>query len=148
MSADRYHGAQAGMKPNILFIVVDELRYPSVFPNGIHDVGGFLRRFMPATHRLLWQRGVKFAAHFTAGVACSPARGTLVTGLYSQQSWLLATILDSPSSKVSLQPVLSRVYPTYGKLLRRAGYETPQYRQMASFDPAQPSEHTSQGLWF
>jgi uncharacterized sulfatase len=103
MSADRYHGAQAGMKPNILFIVVDELRYPSVFPNGIHDVGGFLRRFMPATHRLLWQRGVKFAAHFTAGVACSPARGTLVTGLYSQQSgsWPRSSIRHRAKSRCS-----------------------------------------------
>jgi len=111
-------------QPNILFIVVDELRYPSVFPRGIHDVASFLKQFMPATYSL-WQQGVKFSGHYTAGCACTPARGTLVTGLYTQQSWLLITILDSPTTKVSIQPPLEREYPTYGKLLLTAGYYTP-----------------------
>jgi arylsulfatase A-like enzyme len=116
---------QGAAPPNILFILVDELRYPSVFPHGIDDAGGFLSQFMPNTYTLLWQPGVKFSGHFTAGVACTPARGTLITGLYTQQSWLLTTILDSPSTKIALQPVLRRHYPTYGRLLRRAGYQTP-----------------------
>ena len=113
-----------GSLPNILFILVDELRYPRVFPQGVNDAGEFLRRFMPNTYSL-WLRGVKFAGHYTAGTACTPARGTIVTGLYTQQSWELATILDSPTTKVSQQPVLSRAYPTYGKLLRQARYQTP-----------------------
>jgi hypothetical protein len=47
-------------RPNILFILVDELRYWRVpFPDGIHSVDGFLREFMPNTHKLLWERGVK-----------------------------------------------------------------------------------------
>ena len=93
--------AQAGPPPNILFILVDELRYWRVFPNGIQTVDQFLSTFMPNTSKLLWQPGVKFAGHFTAGTACSPARGTLVTGLYTQQSWMLATVLDSPTTTVS-----------------------------------------------
>lgn len=117
-------GAAKGPQPNILFILVDELRYPRVFPKGIHNAGDFFREFMPRTYSI-WAGGVKFAGHHTAAVACSPARGTLVTGLYSQQSWLLLTILDAPDTKVSLQPVLGREYPTYGKLLRNAGYRTP-----------------------
>jgi arylsulfatase A-like enzyme len=116
---------QGGAQPNILFILVDELRYPSVFPQGISDADGFLSQFMPNTYSLVWQKGVKFAGHYAAGVACTPARGTLITGLYTQQSWLLTTILDSPSTTISAQPVLKRHYPTYGKLLRGAGYQTP-----------------------
>src|SRR3954463_7153091 len=117
-------GTGAGRQPNILFILVDELRFPSVFPSGISTIDEFLARFMPNTYTL-WQKGVKFAGHYTAAVACSPARGTLVTGLYSQQTWLLTTILDAPDTQVSIQPVLGREYPTYGKLLRNAGYRTP-----------------------
>ena len=117
-------GPQGGPPPNILFILVDELRYPRVFPQGVDDAGEFLRRFMPHTYSL-WLQGVKFAGHYTAGAACTPARGTIVTGLYTQQSWELATILDSPTTTVSAQPVLHRDYPTYGKLLRQAGYQTP-----------------------
>ena len=119
------HGRHGGPPPNILFILVDELRFWRVFPQGINTVGEFLRAFMPNSYQSLWVPGVKFAGHYTAGVACTPARGTLITGLYTQQSWLLATILDSPTTTVSEQPVLNRAYPTYGKLLQQAGYQTP-----------------------
>ncbi|HEY1491387.1 MAG TPA: sulfatase-like hydrolase/transferase, partial [Steroidobacteraceae bacterium] len=117
--------AQAGPPPNILFILVDELRFWRVFPKGINNVGEFLQAFMPNTYQSLWAPGVKFAGQYTAGTACSPARGTLVTGLYTQQSWLLGTLFDVPTSTVSEQPVLNRAYPTYGKLLQQAGYQTP-----------------------
>ena len=117
-------GPAKGPQPNILFILVDEMRFPRVFPRGVDDAGDFLRKFMPRTYSL-WAGGVKFSGHYTAGVACSPACGSLISGLYSQQSWLLTTILDSPDTKVSIQPVLGRQYPTYGKLLRSAGYRTP-----------------------
>jgi arylsulfatase A-like enzyme len=115
-------------KPNILFIKVDELRFPSMFPAGISRgkaaVPEFLAKYMPNTYAL-WQRGVKFANHYTAATACTPARGVLITGLYSQQSWLTQTIKAGPFTNVSISPELNRVYPTYGKLLRDAGYLTP-----------------------
>jgi arylsulfatase A-like enzyme len=78
-------GPAKGPQPNILFILVDEMRFPRVFPRGVDDAGDFLRKFMPRTYSL-WASGVKFSGHYTAGVACSPARGTLISGLYSQQS--------------------------------------------------------------
>ncbi len=125
--ADRVPGPQ----PNILFVLVDELRFPSVFPSSItvtnpsQAVGDFLARYMPNVHGL-WQSGVKFASHYTAASACSPARGVLISGLYSQQSWLLQTIKSGlGASGVSPTPPLNPVFPTYGKLLRRAGYATP-----------------------
>jgi arylsulfatase A-like enzyme len=115
----------SGPKPNILFILVDELRYPSVFPSGVSSVDQFLASFMPNVYAL-WQRGVKFGSHYTAATACSPARGVLISGLYSQQSWLLQTIKNGLGlSRVSPTPPLNPVFPTYGKLLRRTGYETP-----------------------
>src|SRR3954454_17701195 len=86
----------AGPKPNILFILVDELRFPSVFPAGVNNVGDFLLRFMPNVYSRLWTQGVKFGRHYTAASACTPARGVLITGLYSQQSWLLLTLTNQP----------------------------------------------------
>jgi len=118
------HRAETG--PNILFVVVDEMRFPSVFPAGVKDAGQFLKRFMPNTYRL-WQNGVKFAKHFTAASACTPSRGVLITGLYSQQTWMMQTLTNGPNSKVSIPPVLDPVFPTYGKLLREAGYQTPYF---------------------
>jgi len=111
-------------KPNILFIMVDQLRFPSVFPQGVHGVNQFLARFMPNTHAL-WRAGVKFANHFGASSACTPSRGVIVTGLYSQQQWIAQTLTNAPGTKYSVVPVLDPGFPTYGKLLRRAGYQTP-----------------------
>ena len=110
-------------RPNILFILVDELRFPSVFPAGVNNVDEFLARFMPNVHSL-WQKGVKFGRHYTAASACTPSRGVLITGLYSQQSWLMLTLTNTPGQR-ALRHRSTRPIPTYGKLLRRAGYQTP-----------------------
>src|SRR2546421_4546237 len=81
------HGSPLpGPKPNILFILVDELRYPTVFPAAIKTVGEFLAKHMKNVHKL-WERGVKFGNYYTAANACTPSRGVLITGLYSQQNW-------------------------------------------------------------
>src|SRR4051794_13049492 len=101
--------------PNILFILVDQLRFPTVFPAGARNVDQFFAKFMPNLYKRLWTQGVKFDQHFTAASACTPARGVLISGLYSQQSWLAVTILATPNAHVSLSPVLNRAYPTYGK---------------------------------
>ena len=69
-------------------------------------------------------RGVKFGRHYTAASACTPSRGVLITGLYSQQSWLMLTLTNNPGQR-ALTPPLNPAYPTFGKLLRKAGYRTP-----------------------
>jgi arylsulfatase A-like enzyme len=120
-------GPVSGPQPNILFILVDELRYPTVFPDHIKTPGEFLRQFMPNVHKRIWKPGVKFGNHNTAANACTPSRGVLITGLYSQQQWLMTTILSTPYPNPPKlpQPVLNPAYPTYGKLLQAVGYRTP-----------------------
>jgi arylsulfatase A-like enzyme len=110
-------------RPNILFIIVDEMRYPKVFPTGINSAGEFLAKYMPKTYKL-WQRGVKFANHTISASACSPSRASLFTGLYSQQNWITQTIKDFPGARPE-QPQLDPTFPTYGSLLKSAGYDTP-----------------------
>jgi len=87
------------------------------------------RKLMPNFYRQIWTKGVKFYNYYTAANACTPARGTIISGLYSQQSWLMTTITAPPDPSPILlkQPVLNPAYPTYGKLLQKAGYQT-QYR--------------------
>ena len=117
-----------GPQPNILFILVDELRFPKwAFPDGVSDADGLFRRLMPNFYRHIWTKGVKFYNYYTAANACTPARGTIISGLYSQQSWLMTTIIAPPDPSPILlkQPVLNPAYPTYGKLLQKAGYQTP-----------------------
>lgn len=113
----------AERQPNILFIIVDETRFPSVFPAGINTAGDFLAAHMPNVYEL-WKHGVKFRRHYSAGVACSPGRAAIVTGLYPHQTWMLQTRKGSGGLGPPA-PSLKREFPTYGKILREAGYETP-----------------------
>ena len=113
---------EPGAKPNVIFILVDELRWPTVFPVGVNSAEEYFRRFMPKLYNYVWKRGVKFSNYHTAACACTPARGTIITGLYSHQSWLMTTILSNP-----MLPVLNPAFPTFGKILKGIGYNTPYY---------------------
>lgn len=106
-------------QPNIVFILVDEMRFPSVFPAGTSTPEGFLRTYMPNVFQL-WRHGVKFDGYYSSGNACSPARATIATGLYPHQQWLLAT-------RTVAGPSLQPKFPTYGRLLRGLGFQTPYF---------------------
>ena len=54
------------------------------------------------------QRRGSFASHYTAANDCTPARGTLLTGLYSHQTGCLVTGGST----------LAPAFPTWGTMLR------------------------------
>jgi arylsulfatase A-like enzyme len=93
--------------PNILVIMVDQLRTPQWFQTA-SSVG-----YMPNLARLR-SGAVSFARHYTAANDCTPARGALVTGLYSHQTGCLVTGGST----------LSPLFPTWGTMLREHGYTT------------------------
>jgi arylsulfatase A-like enzyme len=102
----RGHGA-----PNILVVLVDQLRTPQWFQNAAIAAG-----LMPNLARLR-RGGIYFASHYTAANDCSPSRAVLLTGLHSQQTGCLVT------SGSTLDPK----FPTWGSILREHGYETHYY---------------------
>ena len=53
-------------QPHILFILVDEMRYPMHFPGDVRTPDMFMKEFMPHTYELLWMPGVRFGNAFTA----------------------------------------------------------------------------------
>ena len=126
-------------RPNILVIMVDEMRDWQAFPDQ-----ATLNQAFPNLARL--QEGaVRFGRHYTASNMCSPARGSLVTGLYSHQTGLVLTqggnvddlrpgqgagdaatqAQATPAEdEAPPYPVLDPRLPTWGTLLRDQGYET------------------------
>jgi arylsulfatase A-like enzyme len=95
-------------RPNILVIMVDEMRSPRWFPPA-----ATLDAMLPNVASI--RRGaVSFERHYTASNNCSPARGALLTGLYSHQTGCLVT------GRSELDPG----FPTWGTLLRELGYQT------------------------
>ncbi len=100
--------------PNILVIIVDQLRTPHWSPG--QEV---LDSFLPAQAAL--RRGaVVFDSYYTAANACTPARSTLLTGLYTHQTGVFAT-------RAVNEPALHTGFSTWGHALREAGYQTNWY---------------------
>ena len=94
--------------PNVLVVVVDQLRAPQWFQTGAASAG-----LMPNLARLR-SGGVSFDSHYTAANDCSPSRGALLTGLYSHQTGCLIT------GGSTLDPG----FETWGTMLREHGYDT------------------------
>jgi arylsulfatase A-like enzyme len=105
-----------GNKPNILVIVVDQMRAPQWFPEPAK-----LNAILPNVARL--QRdSVSFASHYTAANACTPSRGVMTTGLYSHQTGCLFTTKFTVAGPTA--STLSPQFPTWGTMLREQGYKT------------------------
>jgi arylsulfatase A-like enzyme len=94
-------------QPNILVIVVDQLRAPQWF-----TASATLAQLLPSISRLRAE-GVSFERHYTASNDCSPARAALLTGLYTHQTGCMIT------GGSTLDPG----FPTWGAMLREYGYE-------------------------
>lgn len=94
--------------PNILVILVDQLRAPAWVPATVA-----LDALLPNIASLR-RESVSFERHYTASNDCSPSRGALLTGLYSHQTGCMITGRSE----------LSPGFPTWGTLLREMDYET------------------------
>ena len=101
------HAAQ----PNILTIIVDQLRTPVWMPTSFPPAA-----VMPNV-AALGERSVSFEGHYTAATDCSPSRSVLLTGLYTHQTGVMVT------GSGWLNPR----FPTWGTLLRKLGYQTAYY---------------------
>jgi len=130
--------AQTPDRPNILVILVDEMRDWQWFPEQ-----EALDEAFPNLARLQ-RHAVRFGRHYTAANMCTPARGALLTGLYSHQTGLVLTQggnvddlrgpgLIGPEATPEATPVdtgeppypaLDPRFPTWGTMLREQGYET------------------------
>lgn len=113
-------------RPNLLFLVTDQERYPRHWPAGWAEAN------LPNRKRLA-DSGLTFTRHFCNASMCSPSRATLFTGLYAEQHGVKEVLQygpppDDPSKRdptaqATLQPRLQ----TIGRMLLDAGYDV-QYR--------------------
>jgi arylsulfatase A-like enzyme len=104
--------AKSQRRPNILVIVVDEMRVPRWFPSQTE-----LDALLPNLARIR-NRATSFESHYTAANMCVAARGTMLTGLYGHQTGCMLTKAVADSS------TLSSKFPTWGTMLRQHHYET------------------------
>ena len=104
----RHSTVRRSRQPNILVIIVDQLRFPQWF-----GASALALSYAPNIARLS-EGAVNFARHYTASNDCTPARSTLLTGLYTHQTGCMIT------GGSTLDPG----FPTWGTMLREHGYAT------------------------
>lgn len=100
--------AQLATPPNMVIVVVDDLRWDEIGCTG-HP---FVRT--PNIDRIAFE-GVRFRNAFSTTPLCSPARASMFTGLYTHHHGILDNTDRSPQSH-SLQ--------TFPQLLKESGYDT------------------------
>lgn len=113
---------RAAGRPNILFLLVDEQRYPTPYESAA--LKEFRAKFLPAQRRIA-ESGTTFERHYAASVACVPSRTSLYTGHYPSLHGVANT---DGAAKTPDDPEMfwlpPRSVPTFGHYLRAAGYRT------------------------
>ena len=61
-------------QPNIIMIMVDQMRFPMHFPPGIGNADEFIEKYMPNLFKYIWSKGVRFANHYIAASDCTAGR--------------------------------------------------------------------------
>jgi choline-sulfatase len=109
-------------KPNVLFLLVDEQRFPTVYESAA--LKEFRAKHLPAQGKLA-AKGVTFERHYVASVACVPSRTSLYTGHYPSLHGVANT---DGAAKAANDPDMHWLppgsVPTLGHYLRHAGYRT------------------------
>ena len=109
-------------RPNLLFILADDLGYADVSAFGRPDYR------TPNIDRLVGE-GVRFTNAYAAASTCTPTRVAFMTGRYPQrlEPALQHPMGWSPAGADLPKYGLSPRYPTVASLLRKAGYGTALY---------------------
>ena len=98
-------------QPNILIIMVDQMRIPRWLPAaGDAGIAALDETIYPNIAGLRNQ-SFSFYNYFTAANNCTPARATILTRLYSQQQGMFLSESGSQS------PALQQTFPTFGSAL-------------------------------
>jgi len=101
------------MKPNIIYILFDDLGYGDV--GALNEKSAFQT---PAFDRIAGE-GVSFTdAHATSAV-CTPSRYSIITGRYNWRSRLKSSVLGGFS-----EPLIEEHTKTVAQMLRQCGYRT------------------------
>ena len=112
------HGQE---RPNVLFILADDLGYGDLSSYGRPDYS------TPVLDHLATQ-GMKFTSAYAAAPVCTPTRVAFMTGRYPQR---YEVGLQEPLTASSPPVGLPAGQPTVASRMRAAGYETAPDRQVA-----------------
>ncbi|HEY7444939.1 MAG TPA: sulfatase-like hydrolase/transferase [Vicinamibacterales bacterium] len=116
MTTSRAAGQPApGGRPNILFILADDLGYGDLSCYGRPD-------YQTPVLDSLARQGIKFTSAYAAAPVCTPTRCAFVTGRYPQR--LDVGLREPLTARDRADRGLQADHPTIGSLLKANGYDT------------------------
>lgn len=123
---------QAPKKPNIIFILADDLGY--------NDLGCYGQwKFQTPRLDRMAREGARFTDFYSGSTVCAPSRCALITGLHTGHCRIRGN-----AGGQSLQPE----DPGLAKMLRREGYATACIGKWGLGDPGSPGVPSKQGFDF
>jgi arylsulfatase A-like enzyme len=111
-------GASATPKPNIIFLLTDDMGYG--------DVGCYGGDFVPTPNiDRLAKEGTRFRQFYAASPVCSPSRTGFLTGMYPAR-WRITNYLQTRDGNRASEQAdfLDPKAPSIARTLKRAGYVT------------------------
>ena len=129
-------------RPNILFIMTDEERYPTPYENA--ETKEFRKTQLTARDSLR-SNSLEFHRHYSGSAACSPSRTTLFTGHYPSLHGVTNTdgIAKTSHEVTWLDP---STVPTMGNWFRAGGYRSFYKGKWHISHPDIPVLQTGEGL--
>lgn len=100
-------------KPNIIYIIADDLGYGDVGFNGQQIIS------TPHIDRLA-KNGLVFTQHYSGTTVCAPSRSSLVTGLHTGHTPVRGNYEIQPEGQYPLPDTVNTLF----KVMKNAGYTT------------------------
>jgi arylsulfatase A-like enzyme len=113
-----FHGAAAGGRPNIIFLLTDDFGYG--------DLGCYGGAFVPTPNLdRMAREGIRFTQFYVASPICSPSRTACTTGMFPAR-WRITSYLQTRkgNAECGQADFLDPNAPSLARLLKSAGYAT------------------------
>ncbi|SFD24490.1 arylsulfatase [Algibacter pectinivorans] len=113
MTTSEKDNKQALSKPNIIYILADDMGYG--------DLGSYGQKIIktPVLDRMA-SEGIRFTEHYSGSTVCAPSRGVLMTGLNTAHAYIRGNFSIQEEGNLAIPENTI----TVAKLLNKGGYNT------------------------
>lgn len=122
-------------KPNVIYILADDLGYGDIEPYG--------QKIIKTPHLTqMAHEGMLFTQHYAGSTVSAPSRGSLMTGMHTGHSQIRGNKEIAPEGQ---QPMEANTF-TIGKLMQESGYTTGIFGKWGLGYPSSPSVPSKMGF--
>ena len=122
-------------KPNVIYILADDLGYGDIEPYGQKIIR------TPNLTKMA-SEGMRFTQHYAGSTVSAPSRGSLMTGLHTGHSQIRGNEEIAPEGQ---QPMEGNTF-TIGKMMQESGYTTGLFGKWGLGYPESPSIPSKMGF--